>query len=948
MKQRISLFISFLLLFCTVNALAQSNKRVSGLLTDTTKTAIAGATVQLIAGRDTLKTTTNEKGYFDFSKIKSASFMLSISSMGYYGFTGNYRFGDSKSLELKPIELKLAGNMLNEVEIKAKPNPIRIMQDTVEYNAAAYRVVEGDNVADLIKQFPGIEVDDDYNVKTMGKEMTKLRVDGKDFFTNNVKDFISKLPAAIVAKIQVIDDFGDEANFTGIKIGEPAKMLNIVTKPGMNKGKFGNSGLKAGTNDQIGGNGNMNFWNGAKQTNGNVNFTTSNNGAGTSRNANINAMHNDKFSEVLNGGAGYGFTNTNSATNTEQAVETVNPLGTFYSNSVSNGETYGNNHNISTNFNLNNKKIFSSVNLGASYYENGNVNSSFNQQSGVIRQDLRNQRSSTNRSPRINANLNFSKKLKNAKNSFSANFGISANTSNSDQHISTNTLYYNKDTQVLEKDSLLVRDLITDANAQNFNFGFNYSLGLKKLKDSLARQSLNFSYSGSVGRNRNTTATYVLNNLDQQSRFIDSLSTDFTSLSVNQSLGANYNYNSRKMRYNIGFNARPTLLSSNYINLNQKIRNNNFNYSPNFNIGRTFEKGKTLSVNYSGSNNSPTPFQLQPIRNMQNLQNVIVGNPFLKPSFNHNVSSSFNYVNVKTGISMQTGLNFSTTQNEIVTNVLILPDTLNSLKQETRFENTNGTYNVGSNYSFNVPIKKNKISLSYSGSFGVSNRAVFINNEKNFNKGINFSQNFRTSVSHNKFSATGYLNYSFSSNNNFFSQNIIGGDILLGNLGQVSGATFIRTHNYRANIDASYRGKNYNFNSNIGYNGTKNDNQENQTSLNNFESYDFALSGNVTVKKSYRIGFRSTKRINTGFSLQNSNPFIIDASLSKMFLKDKSLSINLNANDLLGQNNNLNRFVSGNSIIDSRSQQVTRVFLLSLSYNLSRFGGKNVRVDADD
>ncbi|RZL42505.1 MAG: hypothetical protein EOP00_23425, partial [Pedobacter sp.] len=724
MKPNRSILIFILVLFCTVNVFAQTNKRVSGLLTDTAKIAIEGATIQVIAGNDTLKTTTNEKGYFSFSKIKSTSFTLSISSMGYYGFTANYSFGDSKSLELKTIELKLAGNMLNEVEIKAKPNPIRIMQDTVEYNATAYRVVEGDNVADLIKQFPGIEVDEDYNVKTMGKEMIKLRVDGKDFFTNNVKDFIATLPAAIVAKIQVIDDFGDEANFTGIKIGEPTKMLNIVTKPGMNKGKFGNSGLRAGTNDQIGGNGNLNFWNGSKQTNGNLNFTTANNGAGTSKNANINAMHNDKISEFLNGGAGYGLTNTNSATRNEQAIETVNPLGTFHSNNVSNGETRGNNHNFSTQFKFNNKKIFASGNFGASYYENGNINSSFNQQTGVIRQDLRNQRSSTNKSPRVNANINFSKKLKNAKNSFSANFGISANSSNADQHISTNTLYYNKDTQILEKDSLLVRDLITDANAQNFNFSFNYSLGLKKLKDSLARQSLNFSYSGNVGRNRNTTATYVLDNLDQQSRFIDSLSTDFTSLSVNQSLGANYNYNSKKMRYNIGFNARPTLLSSNYINLNQKIRNNNFNYSPNFNVGRTFEKGKTLSINYSGNNASPSPHQLQPIRNTQNLQNVIVGNPFLKPSFSHNVSSSFNYVNVKTGISMQTGLNFATTQNEIVTNVLILPDTLNSLKQETRFENTNGTYNVGSNYSLNVPIKKNKISLSYGGNFGVSNRAV--------------------------------------------------------------------------------------------------------------------------------------------------------------------------------------------------------------------------------
>ena len=927
--------------------LAQSNRRISGSVTDTTKTAVEGANIKIIAGNDTLQTTTNEKGYFSFSKIKASSFALTITSMGYNSFSANYSFGDSKTLELNAIELRLAGNMLKEVEIKSKPNPIRIMQDTVEYNAAAYQVLEGDNVADLIKQFPGLEVDDEYNVKTMGKEMVKLRVDGKDFFTSNVKDFISKLPAAIVAKIQVIDDFGDEANFTGIKIGEPAKMLNIVTKPGMNKGKFGNSGLSGGTNDQLSGNASMNFWNGTKQSNGFINGGTFNNGAGNSRNIALSATHSDKITNFLNGGGGYNFSNNNSANNNEQAVETVNPLGTFYSNSVSNGENRSYNHGANVNLNFNNKVLFLNGTIGASYNENENISNSFNQQSGVIRQDLKNYRLSNSRSPRLNANFNISKKLKNSKNGFSANFSVNASNSNSDQNISTNTLYYNKDTQVLEKDSLLTRNLITQSDGQSFGFGFNYSLGLKKLKDSLARQSLNFNYNINANRNSNSVSTFVLDNIDQQSRFIDSLSTDFTSIGINQSLGINYNYNSKKMRYNLGFNARPTLLSSNYINLNQKIQNNNFNYSPNFNVGRTFEKGKTLSINYSGNNSNPQPFQLQPIRNTQNLQNVIVGNPFLKPSFNHSISSGFNYVNVKSGLSVQSGLSFSATQNEIVTNVIIIPDTLNSLKQETRYENTNGTYSIGSNYSINIPIKKNKFSFSYGGNFGISNRAVFINNEKNFNKGINFSQNLRASASAKNFSASANANYSFSSNNNFYNQGMIGGDILLGNLGQVSGATFLRTHNYRASVEGRYNNKNFSLNANISYNGTKNDSEDNQTALRNFESYDFSLNGNFAIKKSYRVGFRSAKRINTGFSLQNSNPLILDANLSKMFLKDKTLSLNLSANDLLNQNNNLNRFVSGNSIIDRRSNLVTRVFTLGVSYNLSRFGGKHIRVDAD-
>jgi hypothetical protein len=69
--------------------------------------------------------------------------------------------------------------------------------------------------------------------------------------------------------------------------------------------------------------------------------------------------------------------------------------------------------------------------------------------------------------------------------------------------------------------------------------------------------------------------------------------------------------------------------------------------------------------------------------------------------------------------------------------------------------------------------------------------------------------------------------------------------------------------------------------------------------------------------------------------------------MSKAFFKDQSLSININANDLLNQGNNLARFVSGNSIIDNRSNQITRVFTFGINYNISKFGGKVFRVDAD-
>lgn len=931
-----------IMLFCAATLFAQSNKRINGFVVDTSKIAINDANVMLIAGKDTLRTTTDREGYFSFSKIKAEEFSLKITTVGYQEFVKNYSFGQKKQLEISTVELKLAKNMLNEIVVKAKPNPIRIMQDTIEYNAAAYQVLDGDNVADLLKQFAGLEVDKDYNVKTMGKEMVKLRVNGKDFFTNDVKDFISKLPAAIVAKIQVIDDFGDEANFTGIKIGEPKKMLNIVTKPGMDNGKFGSAGISGGTNDLLGSNANLNLWKGTKQSSGNVNYNTSNNGAGTAQNARIAISHSDKIGKNTGFGMNYNYGRNNGAFTNEQAIETLNPLGTFYNQTSSNGANQNNNHNLNTNFNYNdNKNIFLNGSIGGSYRDSENKNMSLNNQSGVIRQDLKNVNQSSNKTPSLNVNVNLSKKLKNKKNGLSANFGFSTSSTNANQNISTNTLYYDKVTQVLEKDSLLNRNLITQNDNQNFNLGVGFSFGLKKLKDSLARQSLNFNYSISVGKNSSSIATFVFDNLNHQPNYVDSLSTDYTSVFINQTLGLNYNYSNKKMRYNFGFNARPSLLTSNYINLNQKIKNNNLNYSPNINLSRTIATGKTISVNYSGSNNSPTPYQLQPIRNTQNLQNIVIGNPNLKPSFSHNISSNFNYVNTKTGISAQTGLNFSTTQNEIVTNVFLVPDTLNSLKQETRFENTNGNYNTRGNYMINIPIKKNKYSVSYSGNLGFSNRAIFINNNKRFNKGVNFSQYLRASIMLKKITTEANIGYSFSSNNNMLNQGSIA-DVL----GQINGATFYKTHSYTTAVNSSLRLKNLNINTNINYSLTTTNGDPNNR-FKNIQSLDLSLMLNTTVRKTYNFGLSASKRFNKGYALANTNPLLISASLNKTFFKNRALSLNIDANDLLNQGNNLTRYVSGNSIIDSRTNQVTRVFTFGLSYNISSFGGKNLRVDRD-
>ncbi len=911
-------------------------------MVDTAGNDIKHAHVLLMADNDTLSTATNEEGYFTFTKIKAATFSLKISAAGYKTFNGTYAFNRENALKLGPITLKPEVHLLKEVVVKAKPNPIRIAQDTIEYNAAAYQVLEGDNVADLLKQLPGLEVDADYNTTTMGKEMVKLRINGKDFFTNNVRDFIGKLPAAIVSKIQVIDDFGDLANFTGVKTGEPVKMLNIVTKPDMNHGAFGTANITGGTNDMFGGGGNVNLWKDSRQSSGAMGYNTSDNGAGTAQSMNLNASHSEEVNKNMRYDVHYNLQCNKNAHTSEQTIETLNPLGTFFNKTVSAGKNEHNNHGFNGNINYNDKKVFIHSNVNVAYNKNDDNNTSANNQWGVIKQDFDNNSGSAAKSPSVNARLTLSKIFKDKKNNMSAEFGITNSSNSSDQYISTRMRYYDKTTEALEKDSLLNRNLFTDNTSQRFNVRFNYSLGLKKPKDTLARQSLNLTYALSAGKTTSTVQTYVIDQLGNKPAFVDSLSTDYTSVIINQSAGLSYGYSGKRERYNLGINANPVMLSNYHIHLGQKTRNNTLNYSPSINLSRTISEGKTISFDYHGSSSNPTIDQLQPVRNTENLQNIVIGNPDLKPSFSHNIISGYNFSDPKTGVSLQSGLNFNTTRNEIVTNVVLVLDTLNSYRQETRFENTNGNHGLSGHYMLNIPLSKNKYSIFYSGQIGASNKVVFINNNRRHSKGMNVSQQLRGMLHSKNLTADAKLSYNYNGKNNVLNQNPI-----VDVLGQVNGTAFFRTHNYMADLNGALRTNKFSFNAKMNYSLTMNRGDGVTAQFNNIQMLVLSFSAKGTIKKTFHANINASKTFNTGYATANTNPFIINAGISKKFLKDQSLSFNLHASDLLNQRNNLVRYISGSSIIDRRTNQATRVFTAGLSYNLSKFGGQGFRVEPD-
>ncbi len=144
--------------------------------------------------------------------------------------------------------------LLAEVIVKSG-SPIRIKGDTTVYTADSFKVREGANVEELLRRLPGIQVDKDGKITAMGERVTKVLVDGEEFFGSDPGIATKNLRADIVKEVEVFDKKSDQAEFTGIDDGVKDKTINLKLKDDKKKGYFGKieagGGLKDKYNNSI-------------------------------------------------------------------------------------------------------------------------------------------------------------------------------------------------------------------------------------------------------------------------------------------------------------------------------------------------------------------------------------------------------------------------------------------------------------------------------------------------------------------------------------------------------------------------------------------------------------------------------------------------------------------------------------------------------------------------
>src|SRR5476651_1879933 len=164
------------LLFIANRGFTQQGYTVTGIVKDTTGLTVPGATVTMLTAKDSSSLSTGIDGIFSFKNMEQSTFTIRISAIGYAGYHKTFvGAGKTGSFALGAIILKANNTLLNTVQITSV-NPVKLKEDTVEFNAAAYPVQDGAPVEDMLKKLPGVDVDKDGNVTAQGKTITKVRV----------------------------------------------------------------------------------------------------------------------------------------------------------------------------------------------------------------------------------------------------------------------------------------------------------------------------------------------------------------------------------------------------------------------------------------------------------------------------------------------------------------------------------------------------------------------------------------------------------------------------------------------------------------------------------------------------------------------------------------------------------------------------------------------------
>lgn len=938
---KFSLLGAFLCLCVSfVRAQTPNRYQIQGITADTSAAPLGSATVMLLQRKDSSLvnyTRSNDKGEFALKGIKKGDYLLKISYVGYIPLEKDIEFGDSPTIDVGALKLKAITKELFEVVIKTARAPLSIKGDTIEYNAASFKVPPGSTVEDLLRKLPGVQVDQDGNVIAQGQQVQKVTVDGKRFFGSDPKMATKNLPADAITKIQIFNDKSEQSKVTGVDDGKKEKTVNLELKDSFKKGGFGKmtAGIGADGNGNAGPRG---------EIKGNYNkFDDKNQFSiiGLTNNTNQTGMSWDDYQD-FRGSSSFNQWNDNGDFGFGGGGGRYIVIGGDDDGGLSipvgggNGRGYSNNIAGGINYNYNTKK----VKTNASYYYNSNrqvLDAVRNRENFLQNGSFRTEEESS----QINFVGNHRLSLRHEQTLDSLNTFIFTNNSRlNGGNTQLNSLQQFFRTNNFKSNETTINN-VTDVNKIETANTLIYRLKFKKKGRSFAASgSYNFTNNDGVADQRSLNSFYnatdpndalrkmldLTNNTGSQvsqikssllfvepfaKRYfwesfvnlsyrsdnvdrdvfdlaketgrrvpVDSLSSYYKNNYNYARVGSSLRYSFKGLNFSAGLAVQSFQIDGKF-GLGQQptsftnIKRTFTTWIPNASLNYDLKNNRYLWSGYDVSVNQPTTRDLQPVIDNSNPLIIRQGNPDLLPSTNHNVNFGYNMFNPASFTSFNVNLYYSYNVNQVIYNQQIDPTTLITV---TKPVNISGGQNIGSYIGFGFPLKKTKATMNFNLSPGFSKNLTPINGVMN-----------QTNTDSYRFGTR--LDLTPSDNFTFF---------------------------VNANWSVS--------NTRYSINTTQNQQIVNQT---------YGGTMNIRLPKSFFINsnFNYQIYVNNRFGFNQQVP-ILNTSIYKILGKSKKAEIRLSLYDAFNRNLGVSQFANQNYVSQERIQTLARYGMLSFTYNM--------------
>ncbi len=930
---RVTKLFVFVLFCCwTQTTMAQTTTfTIRGTVMDSVATQpMDAANIVLMRAKDSTYVTgvmSNESGVFELGKVQAGQYRLMISFLGYKPlFVPLSLFGAARTVNVGRLNMQKQDVELAEVVVTAKFNPIIVKKDTIEFNTSAYKLQESSVVEDLLKKLPGVEVSQDGTVTAGGQQITKVYVDGKQFFGDDPKIAMKNLPANVVDKVQVVDRRSDQAQFTGIEDDNTEKVINLTLRPGNRDGMFGQARIGYGTDDRYEGNGMLSYFNGDTQVAGLLSANNTNNigftdfmgdvmgsmggsgrragsggggfggnrgggggsynlggmsiaagNSGLSSTASGGANINYTFGKKLKLGGNYYFNLVDRDVEQISRRENILQDSTFYYDQTQIQDRKSQNHRMNLELdytiNENNSLLFRpNLNIGS-----GSSNSEYDYwtytPSGLRLNDGQTLSNSSNNSISTSGTLLWRHKFNKAGRTLSVNMTYSY----SDNKADGENLQYNT---TLTQANAYQLDTVNQTYTNN-NHSYSYGARASYTEPVGNNRFLEFSYSYNRSDTKSEKRTYDYNPLNGNYDLLDTAySSRYENIYINQQADLRFNTRRDKYSYTLGVGVQPSSLVSITWPEDNRLTQTVVNFSPTANFTYGVSRQNMLRFDYRGSTQQPSIQQLQPVADNTDPLYQQEGNPDLKPAFRHNLQATYNNFNPNNLRTFLTSLSFNTTTNSIINSSKY--DATG--KQIVKPVNVNGVYNIRANVMVNMPIPKTKLSLSntLTGTYG---------------HGINYSNGVENTTN-----TTG-----------------------------VNESVRLTFRNDWLELGGAY---------NLGYNQAKYS-LENKATTNYFNH---RVSGDLFLNLPWNFILSSTINYNfyRGYDDNaNRDMALWNADLSKQVFKNKRGTIKLSIYDILKENKSYTRVTTDNYLEDVRSNTLGQFVMVSFMYRFNSFSGGN-------